>query len=250
MAIDIRIRAFRATDDPETCLKYIEGHRKVLSIYGIENITTNTDSWMYNPAIFVVVIESMDGTKLYGGGRLQAADGKTPLPVEEATGKMDNKIHEVVRSYAPNGIGELSGLWNSKEVAGFGIGSIYPSRAILSVTNQVGVNAIITLCAPATVRFGTWIGGTPLALVGNKGTFYYPKLDLIATVLFTEDAVNLPTAVHREREKILHLRDNPVHLSEDKSPFKGEIVNVHYDLIIQSADPREFKLDPDEKWQY
>ncbi len=89
---DIRIRAFRATDDPETCLKFIEGHRRVLSIYGLEKVTTNTDAWMYNPAIFVIVVESLDGQKLYGGARVQAADGIMPLPIEEATGEMDPKV--------------------------------------------------------------------------------------------------------------------------------------------------------------
>ena len=57
MITDIRIRAFRAIDDLETCLKFVSGHRRVLSIYGIENITTNTEDWMFNPGIFVVVVE-------------------------------------------------------------------------------------------------------------------------------------------------------------------------------------------------
>src|SRR3954452_8584588 len=110
---DIRIRAFRATEEPETCRRYIQGHRKVLSIYGIENITTNTDDWMYNPSIFVIAVESMDREKLYGGARIQAADGVHPLPIEEATCNMDSKILDVVRKYARYGTGEVSGLWNS-----------------------------------------------------------------------------------------------------------------------------------------
>ena len=120
---DIRIRAFRAIDDLKTCLKFIEGHRRVLAIYGIENITTNTDDWIYNPAIFVIVVESLDGKKMFGGARVQAANGITPLPIEEATGEMDSKIYD-----AQDGTAELSGLWNSKEVAGLGIGSLFPTR--------------------------------------------------------------------------------------------------------------------------
>src|SRR5881227_3331810 len=97
MITDIRIRAFRALDDPETCLKFIHGHRRVLSIYGIENITTNTEDWMYNPAIFVIVVESLDGEKLYGGARVQAANGIQPLPIEDAIGKLDSKIYDIVK---------------------------------------------------------------------------------------------------------------------------------------------------------
>jgi hypothetical protein len=242
MITEIRIRAFRATDDPETCLKFINGHRHVLFIYGIENITTNTDNWMYNQAIFVIVVESLDGEKLYGGARVQVANGINPLPIEEATGKMDFKIYDIVKYYSQFGAAELSGLWNSKEVAGFGIGSLFPSRVAVALTEQIGVKVLFTLCSPTTVRFKTWMGGKELESIGNKGTFYYPKLDLIATALYTEDAINLPDCHPREREKILFLRNNPDHVAEEKSPFKNQTIKIHYALQIANADPNEFKI--------
>lgn len=241
---DIRIRAFRATDDPDTCLKFIEGHRRVLSIYGIENITTNTDSWMYNPAIFVVVVESLDRQKLFGGARVQAANGISPLPIEEATGSMDSRIYGIVRNYAQFGTGELSGLWNSKEVAGLGIGSFFPSRTSVVIASQVGLTTMFSLCAPATVRFNQWIGSKILTSVGNEGTFYYPKLDLLATACFLEDVEDLKSAAVREREKMLYLRQNPHCVIKEKSPFKNLYINVHYDLTIASAEKEEFWLEP------
>jgi len=243
MITEIKIRAFRATDDPETCLKFINGHRRVLSIYGIENITTNTDEWMYNPAIFVIVVESIDGEKLYGGARVQVANGINPLPIEEATGKMDAKIYDIVRYYSQFGAAELSGLWNSKEVAGFGIGSLFPSRVAVAITEQIGVKVLFTLCSPTTVRFKSWMGGRELESIGNKGTFYYPKIDLIATALYTEDAINLPECHPREREKIFFLRRNLDHIAEEKSPFKNQLIKIHYSLKIASANPDEFKIN-------
>ncbi len=242
MITEIRIRAFRAIDDPETCAKFIAGHRKVLSIYGIENITTNTDEWVHNPSIFCIVVETLDGEKLYGGARVQVADGIHPLPIEEATGEMDAKIYDIVDHYSQFGAAELSGLWNSKEVAGFGIGSLFPSRVAVAICSQIGVQVLFTLCSPTTVRFKDWIGGALLEEIGNKGTFYYPKLDLIATALYTVDAINLPLAHAREREKIFYLRENPNHVAEEKSPFKNQMVNVHYQLSIASANQSEFKL--------
>lgn len=243
MISEIKIRAFRAIDDQETCLRFIAGHRRVLSIYGIENITTNTDSWINNPAMFVIVVESLDGEKLYGGARVQAANGINPLPIEEATGKMDPKIYDIVKYHSQFGAAELSGLWNSKEVAGFGIGSLFPSRVAVAICEQLGVEVLFTLCSPTTARFKTWIGGKELEAIGNKGTFYYPKLDLIATALYTEDAINLPDGHPREREKIFFLRKNPVHTAEEKSPFKNKVVQIHYSLKIENADPNEFKLN-------
>ncbi len=243
MITEIRIRAFRAIDDPETCINFINGHRRVLAIYGIENITTNTDDWMYNPAMFVIVVESVDGEKLYGGARVQVVDGIHPLPIEEATGEIDPKIYDIVKYYSQFGAAELSGLWNSKEVAGFGIGSLFPSRVAVAIAEQIGVEVLFTLCSPTTVRFKSWMGGRELESIGNKGTFYYPKLDLIATALYTEDAINLPECHPREREKIFFLRNNLEHIAEEKSPFKNKLVNIHYSLKIHSADPNEFKLN-------
>ncbi len=239
---DIRIRAFRATDDLQTCRKFIEGHRRVLAIYGIENITTNTDTWVYNPAIFVIVVESLDGSKMYGGARVQAADGITPLPIEEATGEMDRKIHDVVKRYAQHGTAELSGLWNSKEVAGLGIGSLFPTRCSGVISEQIGITSMFSLCSPATVRFNEWLGSELLVEVGNNGTFYYPKIDLLASACILKDTVTLEKAHVRERDKIFFLRQNPRCIKMEKSPFKNLYVNVHYDLQLTSAIKDEFKL--------
>ncbi|MCW3107117.1 MAG: hypothetical protein JWQ09_1623 [Segetibacter sp.] len=248
MTTDIRIRAFRAIDDPETCLKFITGHRRVLSIYGIENITTNTDDWMFNPSIFVVVVESLDGEKLYGGSRLQAADGIHPLPIEEATGKLDEKIYDEVKYYSQFGVAEISGLWNSKEVAGLGVGSLFPTRVAIVIAPQVGVSNIFSLCSPTTVRFNEWMGSDVFTSVGTNGTFYYPKLDLIATAVLLPDVDNLVKAHPREREKIMFLRNNLHCVIQEKSPFKNVYINVHYDLKILSANPEEFKLPVENKF--
>ena len=88
-----RIRAFRATTDQEACLKFIEGHRHILETVGVNQVTSSKDEWMYNPASFAIIVESLDKQKVYGGARINVANGITPLPIEEATGYMDNKIY-------------------------------------------------------------------------------------------------------------------------------------------------------------
>lgn len=239
---DIRIRAFRAIDEPETCLKFIEGHRRVLSIYGIENITTNTTDWMYQRSIYVIVVETLDRQKMYGGVRIQVADGINPLPIETATGDMDAGIYRIVREHARNGAAELSGLWNSKEVAGLGIGSLFPSRVAVAIATQIGINTFFTLCSPTTVRFKDWMGGRIMTEVGKEGTFYYPKIDLLATALYSDDMFNLSTTHPREREKILYLRNNPEHIAQEKSPFKDFYINIHYALKLENVDPNEYHI--------
>jgi hypothetical protein len=242
METDIRIRAFRATDDQDTCIKFIEGHQKVLENHGIFNVTSSVVEWMYSPSVFVIVVESLDRTKLYGGARIHAADGKSPLPLEVATGEMDPRVIEYVKFYAQNGTGELCGLWNSIEVAGLGIGSYFPSRAAIVIIEQLEFSSLFSLCSPATLRFNQWIGSRPFIKVGNAGTFYYPKLDLIATTVFLKDPHTLNNAHPREREKMLWLRKNLNCVNEEKSPFKNIVVRVHYELEIAGLIKNEFKI--------
>ena len=242
MQTHLRIRAFRASDDPKSCAKFIEGHSKVLENHGIGKVTSSSDTWANSAAVFVIVVESLDGERLFGGARVHAANGKTLLPIEEATGYMDPTIYEIVKQSAKNGTGELCGLWNSKEVAGLGVGSLFPSRAAVVIASQIGLTTMFSLCSPATVRFNKWIGSDVLTSVGNNGTFYYPKLDLLATAVFLEDAVTLKNAHPREREKMLFLRDNLHYITEEKSPFKNIIVTVQYDLLVKGADANEFRI--------
>jgi len=243
MINEISIRAFRATDDPETCEKFIEGHKKVLENHGITKVTSSSNSWANSSSVFVVVVETANGDRLLGGARVHAADGIEMLPIEEATGYMDKKVLDVVKLHAQKGTGELCGLWNSKEVAGLGIGSLFPSRASVVIASQIGLHTMFSLCSPATVRFNQWIGSHVLTSVGNNGTFYYPKLDLLATAVFLEDAVTLKDAHPREREKMLFLRDNLKYETTERSPFKNIEVGVQYNLVVKGANPTEFHIN-------
>ncbi len=148
MLTSLRIRAFRANDDPATCAKFIEGHSKVLENHGIGKVTSSKDTWAESPSVFVIVVESLDGERLYGGARVHAADGKLQLPIEEATEYMDPNIYEIVKHNAKNGTGELCGLWNSKEVAGLGVGSLFPSRAAVVIANQIVLKCSMSAGAP------------------------------------------------------------------------------------------------------
>ncbi len=242
MESTIRIRAFRAPDDYETCCKFYDGHKKVLENHGIYKVTSTNDDWMSSRSVFVVVVETMDGKKLYGGARVHAADGILQLPIEQATSEMDPAIIDYIKYYSLNGTGELCGLWNSVEVAGLGIGSLFPSKVSVVIAKNIGLSTMFSLCSPNTVRFNQWIGSRIFNEVGNNGAFYYPKLDLIATAVFLEDVNELSKAHPRERQKMLFLRENPNYVSTEKSPFKDVKVIVQYDIEKAKANESEFKL--------
>jgi hypothetical protein len=227
---EVRLRAFRAVDDPDTCEAFIEGHTHVLTSIGVTKVTSSRHEWTQNPDAFVMVVESIDGSKVYGGARVHVAGGHEPLPIESATGAMDPKIFETVYNYAQQGTGELCGLWNSREIAGYGVGSIFLIRVSAAIAFQLGLKSLFALCAPYTVKPVKGIGMELVPTIGNNGTFYYPKLDLVATTMVLKDVPGMPLADEEDRKAILQVRDNFVAIREEE--LRGKKIIIHYETQI------------------
>lgn len=227
---EVRLRAFRAIDDPEACLLFLQGHARVLTSIGVERVTSSNDAWMHNPASFVLIVESLDRSKVYGGARIHVANGTDPLPVEEATGALDPRIYDYIYEYGLQGTGEICGLWNSREIAGYGIGSIFLFRAAMAISTQIGLCSLFGLCAPYTVKMALNTGFEIFESVGNKGTFYYPKLDLLATTVYNTDLDTLKNSAQEDRDAIFKLRQNQqIILTEE---LRKKQMTIHYDIAI------------------
>ncbi|MBY0424574.1 MAG: hypothetical protein K2Q22_02970 [Cytophagales bacterium] len=222
--------AFRAIDDEDACKRYLEGHMRVLQIYGITQITSAKTEWMYNPNMYVILVQSENKDKVYAGSRVQIAGNEFRLPIEDAIGKMDKNIFPLIQNSIPEGCGEVCGLWNSREVAGMGIGSIFLGRASISIANQLNVNKLFALCAPATLRNCLKLGFEVIHNLGLDGRFYYPKEDLLATALIISDTKNLPASTQEERDYILSLRNSPVQLRQES--YKTGEIEIDFDLRI------------------
>jgi hypothetical protein len=231
---EVRLRAFRAIDDPETCALFVEGHKHVLTSIGVTKVTSSKNEWTTNPAAFVMIVESLDGEKVYGGVRLHVSGGSEPLPIEQATGMLDAGVFDLVWNYARQGTGELCGLWNSREIAGYGVGSIFLSRACVAIATQVGLTSMFALGAPYTVKMAENVGYTIEESIGNRGTFYYPKLDLLATTLILKDVETLSKATEEDRTAIFKLRE---HLNQVRiEKLRNKEITIHYQIEIPNLD--------------
>ena len=242
MVSKIVIRAFRATEDVESSMKFLEGHSRVLRSHGITKVTSLSEKWPNDPSVFVILVESQDREKVYGGARVHAATKGHQLPLEEATGFMDKKVHDVVGREKPFGTGELCGLWNSVEVAGLGVGSFFSTLAGVVICEQLGLHSLFALCASYTVPWAEKVGCRVVKEVGNEGTFYYPKIDLLATVVLLSNTEALEGAFPRERKRIKQLRENPCQIIKENPPGKKMEILIDYRLKIPSAYPKEFKF--------
>jgi len=231
---EVRLRAFRAIDEPETCQLFIEGHTHVLTSIGVTKVTSSKNEWTKNPAAFVMIVESMDGKKVYGGARVHVAGGSEPLPIEQATGAMDKGIFDLVFRFAQYGTGELCGLWNSREIAGYGIGCIFLIRTAVAISYQIGIQSLFALCAPYTIPPGEAVGMELEASIGNDGTFYYPKLDLIATTMVLKDVHTLNKAYEEDKAAIMKIREN-LNITRVEVLRRKEIT-IHYAIQIPNLD--------------
>ncbi|MEX8546239.1 MAG: hypothetical protein V5804_01440 [Mucilaginibacter sp.] len=225
------IKAFKAVDDIDTCYKYVEGHVNVLKSFGITMITSANTEWFNDPKTYVITIQTEDQDIVCGGARVQVVSDTYQLPIEKALTKFDPKIHDLVNKLATNGTGELCGLWNSREVAGLGLGARYLGWIGIAISTQLNLNTLFALCAPATVKSCIKMGFLIETSLGNNGTFYYPKEDLIATAALVNDVVELSTAGTEERNRIFDLRKNPIQIKHEIGP-RGQNMEIDYSLII------------------
>lgn len=230
----LKVKLFRAIDDLESCQRFAEGHANVLRDYGVTKVTSAKHDWFHNPGVYVALVLSEDESEVYGGERVHIANADYPLPIEQAVGIVEPNIYPLVKSYKQQGVtGELCGLWNSKNIAGKGV-AILLTKIGVAIASIIKMDSLFVLCAPYTVSMCQNAGFEIETSIGNQGTFYYPKLDLIATSLVVKDLVHLPNADPVFREQILHLIKNPYSTSTEKGP-KGTIeveLNLNLNLPV------------------
>jgi hypothetical protein len=231
---EIRLRAFRAIDEPETCELFIQGHTQVLTSIGVTKVTSSKNEWAKNPAAFVIIVESLNGKEVYGGARVHVSGGTEPLPIEQATGKLDPSVFELVWKYAQYGTGEICGLWNSHELSGYGIGTPLLIRTGIAISSQIGIQSLFALCAPYTVKPVVNCGMVLEDSIGNKGTFYYPKLDLIATAMILKDVAILSKAHEEDKLLMFQMRANPNNLKILE--LKNKEISIDFELQIPNLD--------------
>lgn len=232
-----KFRAFRAIDEPILCQKFVQGHSDVLKQYGVTKVTSSNNDWIHNPFVYVVTVESIETGEVVSGLRIHIAHHDYPLPMEMAVSQVDHKIFDLVKGYSILGTGEVSGLWNSKSISGYGVGAVLLIRAGIAIASQLKLNSLLALVAEYTLKPSLQKGFEIEEGIGNCGTFFYPKLDLVATSIVMKDPYNLPKAEPSEREIIFEIRNN-LQCVKKEIGSKGEF-EVEYDLFLTNPDWRK-----------
>ncbi len=230
MSFNLNILAFRATDNHELREQYHKGLEQILLHYGVSKVTSQSKDWFDDPDTWLVVVVSEDTKQVLGGARLQMAKQGMPLPMENAVGYKDSKVYDIVKDYREKGgVSELCGLWNSRKVAGMGLGSVFLGRACVALSPFANMKTVLALCAPSTKENCFRIGFELLDRLGTAGEFNYPKENLVATSVVIEDVENLPYCKEIDRNKIFELRNNTNLATKEDTP-RGEIF-IQYKLL-------------------
>ena len=226
------VEAYRAINHFEECKAFILGHRKVLQVFDIANITSANLEWAFSPSSVIITIKRKADGKLIGGARLQIADDLLELPIESAVGEMDDEIFKYINNLKSSGIAEVCGMWNTREAAKLGIGSQFLTRSAICVAPQLNLKSLIMLCAPSTVSMAKNFGAQVIKCIGNEGKFYYPKLDLVATAMLNKDIYDFSLVESKEVPLIKELVERPI-LEKDNVSRRGLVSKVFYDLRIK-----------------
>lgn len=213
----IRIRAFRAINEPHTCFIFIKKHHEILKHYGLEIITSNNNDWANSPNVYVLVAELITTGEMIGGARIHIANEHERLPIEAAVYHMDPKIVDLIKKYSiQGGVGEVCGLWNSLKYKRFGLGKKL-ARSAIAVVNQINITSLMAIVGRATLQTCRNIGFVESKILGNNGAFPYPKEDLYAWALGYLNAKTLVTASSKDKKIIQELREKPCQIKKEQA---------------------------------
>src|SRR6266404_6491527 len=150
--MELKIRIYKAIDNLTACKRFAHEHENVLLSYGIIKVTSSNTNWFYDPDVFIVMVESIDGDKLYGGARLHIKNQEFHLPIENAISILDTRIHKLINDNVVYKTGELCGLWNTKSMTGNGLSAMLirtgVAKAGIFMAEKYNLRSLYTLSAP------------------------------------------------------------------------------------------------------
>ncbi len=228
----LRLRRYRAVDEPGSCERYYRCHLEILQQFDMTGITSLDREWFTNPEVHAMVIESQEDGELLGGVRLHKADGRHALPTERAISfgpPLGPEVGDFVRDRLAEGIGESCALWVSRRFAKMGVLPILMA-ASLSIAEPLGVRSLLGSCGLYTLRPFQELGYVVETRFGDAGTFIYPSPDRNAFFIALRDTHTFADATSERRDLILDLRRRPRQSRRLESP--QAVLDVDIDLRL------------------
>lgn len=227
----ITIRAFRAPNDRERCVRFLMEHMRVLEDIGVSSVIRPDISWCTDPDVIVLVAEH-DELGMIAGIRLHVAGPNKILPMQQSVEPFDPTIVDVLAHLQDTRTGEVAGLWNAHRFAGRGVPALL-FRAVVSLASQLRISSMVTFVAEYVAPYASRCGFQMMEELKDGGNYVYPVPEIRTHAMVLMDPLTLSAATAAERRLIMGLRMRPGRTSLECP--KQTPLTVDYALILDPA---------------
>ncbi|MBL8003431.1 MAG: hypothetical protein JNL05_15865 [Flavobacteriales bacterium] len=224
----VTIRAFRAVDDRETCIRFLMEQIRVLEDIGVSSVIKPDVSWCTDPDVIVVIAEH----QLLGvvaGIRLHVAGSDKTLPMEQPVSKFDPNISHLLKDLQMGRTGEVAGLWNAHRFAGRGVPFLL-FQSVVAIASQLRVESLVTFVAEYVAPYAAQCGFRMMHELAEGGNFVYPVPSIHTHAMVLDDPMALSNAQDDVRRRILGLRVRPCSSRQVKP--KNATLDVDFSLML------------------
>ena len=227
--LDFILSLHRASDNNSLCENFVNGHRLLLAVNDVD-LGPIDNSWFDSPDVYLLVVRRAGAVEILGGAKLVVFDNIGNLPLLKLlTEDYPELIHQL-KDYSENGLIEISGLWNSRSVAGLGLGSEQLIRTSIAICGLLDVANVVTFCSPFVTRFAELYGFSPLSKFGQNGSIPFPDNRWMSTINILSDPHVMSKADEIERQIIFDLREQPNQTRKFNSRGKELIIKFELEL--------------------
>jgi hypothetical protein len=227
----ITVKAFRAVDDRERCVRYLMEHTRVLEDIGVSTVIKPDISWCIDPDVMVVVAEH-ETLGMVSGIRLHTARTAKVLPMQLAVVDFDPAIVDELAILRQGGVGEVAGLWNAHRFAGRGVPSLL-FEAVVSIASQLKLGALVTFVAEYVAPYASQCGFVMMEELRDGGNYVYPVPSIRTHAMVMRDPLTLSAAKATNRQRIMGLRIRPARERMERP--KRTVLGVRYALVLDPA---------------
>ncbi len=228
--LEVSLIVSKAVDDSELCHRFSTGHRKLLENHNVDLGPIDT-SWYSDENVYILVVKDDLKDEILGGSKLVISNGKGNLPMERLLSDDYPNLQGLLSKLSNNGIVEISSLWNSRSIAGWGLGSEQLIKASIVVSSFLNVDKIVTFCSPFVTRFAESYGFVPLKDFGLNGAIPFPDDRWMSTINVLYDMDEMKLADTSCRNEIFELIHHPIRSIEYKK--RGRMLKVNFYLKVR-----------------
>jgi hypothetical protein len=229
-SLEVSLIVSRAINDLDLCQRFSEGHRKLLENHNVDLGPVDT-SWYTDRNVYILVVKDELSDEILGGSKLVISDGKGNLPMEKLLSEDYPELSGLLSNLSKRGIVEISSLWNSRSIAGWGLGSEQLIKASIVVSSFLDVDRVVTFCSPFVTRFAESYGFNPLEDFGENGAIPFPDNRWMSTINVLYDIDEMRLADISCKTEIFELKQNPIQtITYEK---RGRNLKVNFYLIVQ-----------------